>query len=122
MSVNSNSTTEVKDSNPLGIPPLGDPPDLAQMEPVPVRSNPVATTTKAMSVNSKQMKSLEVNSTMVISNHKVEMVATPQLLYKIIQVVNHYVEHLIKHYESNNDDIHTKAPWYIRWKGIYPII
>ena len=66
-------------------------------------------------------KALETNSTMIISNHKVEMIATPKLLYKLVRVVNHFVDHIIRHYEDD-ESVNVNEYWYIRWKTNYPII
>ena len=59
---------------------------------------------------------------MLISNSKVEMIATPGMLYKLIRIVNHFIDHIIKHYPSDEDDIRTQALWFKQWKTMYPII
>ena len=88
--------------------PPRDPPDIA------------AATPKLKSAN-YQKKALDTSSTMIISNHKVEMIATPMLLYKLVRVVNHFVNHIIAHYEDD-EKVNKDAYWYLRWKTNYPII
>ena len=59
---------------------------------------------------------------MVISNTKVEMTVTPALLYKVIRVLNHFIEHIIKDHGNEGEDVTTESIWYLRWKTQYPII
>ena len=79
--------------------PPRDPPDIA------------AATPKLKSAN-YQKKALDTSSTMIISNHKVEMIATPMLLYKLVRVVNHFVNHIIAHYEDD-EKVNKDAYWYL---------
>ena len=87
-------TSETASSNPpvttedppLPLPP-SDPPDTAVTESKPA-------------IDKQSRRALDYNNTMVISNNDVEMIATPELLYKMIRVVNHFVEHIITHYAN----------------------
>ena len=100
---------QVKDNNPpLPLPP-SDPPDTVVTE---LKSE----------FDKQYRKDLVNNNTMVISNNKVEMIATLELLYKVIRVINHFVEHIINHYENDDYEVSKQALWYLRWKNQYPII
>ena len=59
---------------------------------------------------------------MVISNDRVEMIATPEMIYKVTRVVNHFIEHNIKYFASDEDDITPTSEWYLQWKTMYPVI
>ena len=91
-------------------PPPSDPPDSAVMAKKP----------EFQSQGYK--KNLVNNNTMVITNDEVAMIATPELLYKVIRVVNHFVEHIVTHYEDEDQDVSKQSLWYLRWKNQYPFI
>ena len=44
------------------------------------------------------------------------------MIYKVIRVVNHFIEHIIKYYANDEDAIGPKSEWYFQWKTMYPII
>ena len=90
--------------------PPREPPDPPQVQQQPIRSANNKTRTFG---NATEMK---------ISDSKVEMIATPAMLYKVIRVVNHFIEHIIKHYPSEDDNIGIEETWYKHWKTMYPII
>ena len=71
--------------------------------------------TKAISIDTSTKEA------MLITSNKVEMTATPQLAYKIIRVVNHFIKHIIEHH---NDDMSVSSDtiWFKKWKSVYPII
>ena len=109
-------TSETASSNPpvtTEDPPLPLPP-----------SDPLdtAVTESKPAIDKQSRRDLDNNNTMVISNNDVEMIATPELLYKMIRVVNHFVEHIITHYINDDYGVSKQALWYLRWKNQYPII
>ena len=84
-----------------------DPPPLIHQQP----SNNNQTRTYGRDINA-----------MVISNDRVEMIATPEMIYKVTRVVNHFIEHNIKYFASDEDDITPTSEWYLQWKTMYPVI
>ena len=64
---------------PLIVPPK-DPPETEEYQRNKMKSISIDTSTK---------------EAMLITAQRVEMIATPQIAYKIIRVVNHFIKHII---------------------------
>ena len=63
-----------------------------------------------------------VNDTMVINMDHVVINTTRKLTYKVIRVINHFIQHVIKYYSDIDKDITESSSWYVKWNTIYPII
>ena len=63
-----------------------------------------------------------VNDAMVINMDHVVINTTRKLTYKVIQVINHFIQHVIKYYSDIDKDITESSSWYVKWNTIYPII
>jgi hypothetical protein len=59
---------------------------------------------------------------MIIHPDYVIIHVTPKLTYKVIRVLNHYIEHLYSYHQSEQHDIVPGALWHNKWKGVYPFI
>ena len=49
---------------------------------------------------------------MVISPTEVELTLAPGFHYKMIQCINHFIDHLVKYHENDDDDIRTKPNYH----------
>ena len=62
-----------------------------------------------------QKKSISIDTSardaMLITSRKVEMITTPKIAYKIIRIANHFIKHILEHY---NDDeyVNEDSIWY----------
>ena len=53
---------------------------------------------------------------MTITPKRVEIQVSPELSYKIIRVINQYINHLIKYHEDADWDVSESALWNLKWK------
>ena len=90
---------------PLIVPPK-DPPETEEYQRNKMKSISIDTSTK---------------EAMLITAQRVEMIATPQIAYKIIRVVNHFIKHIIENY---NDEMSVASDtiWYKKWQSVYSIM
>ena len=61
-------------------------------------------------------------NTMIINKDYVVLHTSPELVYKIVRVLNHFITHIITHHEDTGHDVHKSATWYCKWNTIYPMI
>lgn len=91
--------------------PPGDPPDIQEIE--QQQKKPLKMITHDSNIEKEKM---------VITPTKVEMIATPEVLYKIVRVVNHFIHHIIDNHSDEAEDITKQSLWFIKWKAVYPVI
>jgi hypothetical protein len=63
----------------------------------------------------------ELRNTITIDDTKVSMIAQPATAFKLLRVLNHWIDHLIQYHEDS-DTVNIQQEWYIKWKAIYPFI
>jgi hypothetical protein len=63
----------------------------------------------------------DMRNTITIDDEQVVMVAQPKTTFKLMRVINHWIDNLIQH-SPNPEEINTSSAWYIKWKAIYPYI
>ena len=88
--------------------PPSDPPDSAS----------IAIATQPQLVDQLQ----NIRDAMVITPTKVEMIVTPDVIYKIIRVVNHFIKHVIDNHSDVTTHVHASSLWHQKWINVYPII
>ena len=66
--------------------------------------------------------STNVKNSMIINMDHVVINTNHNLTYKVIRVINHFIQHVIKHYQDEDRDVSLTSGWYIKWSTIYPII
>ena len=64
----------------------------------------------------------DVKDAVIINMDHVTINTTKQLTYKVIRVMNHFIDHIIKHYNDKDTAVTETAQWYVKWKTIYPVI
>ena len=69
-----------------------------------------------------KIKQEAVVGTMIINDNNVTIYTSLKVFYKVIRVLNHYIEHIMKHYQDDDAGIVPSEQWYIKWKTIYPMI
>jgi hypothetical protein len=62
-----------------------------------------------------------LRNTITIDDTKVVMIAQPQTAFKLLRVLNHWIDNLIQHHQDT-DKVNIQQTWYIKWKAIYPFI
>jgi hypothetical protein len=58
---------------------------------------------------------------MIINDNDVGLVAEPKSLFKIIRMINQWIENIVKYYEDKSV-INNEQTWYRKWKALYPIV
>jgi hypothetical protein len=60
-------------------------------------------------------------NTITINDTKVVMIAQSRTTFKLLHVLNHWIDNLTEHHQDEEKvNIHQK--WYVKWKSIYPFI
>ena len=76
-------------------------------------------------IDRKKKKSISIDTTtreaILITSNQVEMIATPQITYKIIRIINHFIKQIIQHH-SDDDLVNTDTIWYKKWQSVYSIV
>ena len=62
--------------------------------------------TKSISIDTRTKEA------MLITSNQVELIATPQIAYKITRVVNHFIKHIIQHHSDDASSVNTESIWY----------
>ena len=60
-------------------------------------------------------------NTITVNDDKVVLIAQPRSLYKIIRIINHWIDNLIQ-FTEDQDSINIHQPWYIKWKSMYKLL
>jgi hypothetical protein len=60
-------------------------------------------------------------NTITIDDTKVVMIAQPQTAFKLLRVLNHWIDNIIAHH-PDEEQVNIQQKWYIKWKAIYPFI
>ena len=68
------------------------------------------------SVNTNVRNAMVINMDHVVINTKLN------LTYKVIRVINHFIQHVVKYYPDEDQDITETSAWCIKWITVYPII
>ena len=63
----------------------------------------------------------ELRNTITIDDTKVVMIAQPSTSFKLLRVLNHWIDNLIR-YHKDKEKVNVNQAWYIKWKAIYPFI
>jgi hypothetical protein len=63
----------------------------------------------------------KLSNAMIINDDNVSLIAQPKSLFKIIRMINQWIENLV-HYYDNKEVINDNQTWYRKWKALYPII
>jgi hypothetical protein len=63
----------------------------------------------------------ELSRAMIINDNDVSLIAQPKSLFKVIRIINQWIENLVTHYEDQTV-INRDQTWYRKWKALYPII
>jgi hypothetical protein len=63
----------------------------------------------------------ELCNTITINDMKVVMIAQLSTAFKLLQILNHWIDNLIQHHHDNNKVNNTQA-CYIKWRAKYPFI
>ena len=63
----------------------------------------------------------QLSKAMIINDNDVSLIAQPKSLFKIIRMINQWIENLVHHYEDQTK-INKDQTWYRKWKALYPII
>jgi hypothetical protein len=58
---------------------------------------------------------------MIINDNDVSLIAKPKTLFKIIQIINQWIDNIVHHYKDQSV-INNEQTWYRKWKVLYPII
>ena len=54
-----------------------------------------------------------------ITERKVFIRVTPNIFHKVIWSIDHWIQHLLSHYENIQPKVHLTQKWYIKWKLLY---
>ena len=63
----------------------------------------------------------QLSKAMIINDNDVSLIAQPKSLFKIICMINQWIDNLVNHYEDQTK-INKDQTWYRKWKALYPII
>jgi hypothetical protein len=63
----------------------------------------------------------KLSNAMIINDNDVSLIAQPKSLFKIIRMINQWIENLV-HYYDDKEVINDNQTWYLKWKALYPII
>ena len=57
-----------------------------------------------------------------IGDNEAKITVVPELTYKVMRIINHFIDELMKNYEDEDNDITYTSSWYTQWKQMYPLI
>jgi hypothetical protein len=63
----------------------------------------------------------KLSNAMIINDNDVTLLAQPKSLFKIIRMINQWIENLVYYYDDK-EVISDNQTWYRKWKALYPII
>jgi hypothetical protein len=63
----------------------------------------------------------QLSRAMIINDNDVSLIAEPKSLFKIIRILNQWIENIVTHYEDQLV-INNEQRWYRKWKALYPIV
>jgi hypothetical protein len=63
----------------------------------------------------------QLSRAMIINDNDVSLIAEPKSLFKVIRIVNQWIENIVHHYDDQQV-INNEQTWYLKWKALYPII
>jgi hypothetical protein len=66
------------------------------------------------------ISTMDVKQTITINDDNIVMIAQPKSIPKLMRIINHWIDNLIKHTEDPN--INMTCTWYSKWKTVYKFV
>jgi hypothetical protein len=66
------------------------------------------------------VSTMDLRQSITINDDQIVMIAQPRTIPKLMRIINHWIDNLIRHTDDTN--INMKSTWYTKWKAVYKFV